>query len=186
MRTTVEITDAQRAELLKLAAQRGEKGFSAVIREALDLYLRQHRARRFGHDALGHLHVVLRMIRWHRRGRDDHLGAEGLEHQLAFAGEADHLRDHRAARFLAMQMELADSNEIAVAPVFLFDQRHRLRVVAVDAGDRVVHQLDRLLVGELRVGEEVAYDILSHGHPDSLFRLSPSLKTGIIPMLAAF
>jgi metal-responsive CopG/Arc/MetJ family transcriptional regulator len=46
MRTTVEITDAQRAELLKLAAQRREKGFSSVIREALDLYLRQHRARR--------------------------------------------------------------------------------------------------------------------------------------------
>lgn len=46
MRTTVEITDAQRAELLRLAAQRGEKGFSSVIREALDLYLRQHRARR--------------------------------------------------------------------------------------------------------------------------------------------
>lgn len=46
MRTTVEITDAQRAELLKLAAQRGEKGFSSIIREALDLYLRDHRARR--------------------------------------------------------------------------------------------------------------------------------------------
>lgn len=46
MRTTVEIDDAQRGELLKLAAQRGEKGFSSVIREALDLYLRQHRARR--------------------------------------------------------------------------------------------------------------------------------------------
>lgn len=46
MRTTVEITDAQRAELLKIAAQRGEKGFSALIREALDLYMRQHRARR--------------------------------------------------------------------------------------------------------------------------------------------
>ncbi len=46
MRTTVEITDPQRAELLKIAAQRGEKGFSAVIREALDLYLRQHRGRR--------------------------------------------------------------------------------------------------------------------------------------------
>jgi len=46
MRTTVEIDDAQRAELLKLAAQRGEKGFSSVIREALDLYIRQHRARR--------------------------------------------------------------------------------------------------------------------------------------------
>lgn len=46
MRTTVEIDDAQRAELLKLAAQRGEKGFSSVIRDALDLYIRQHRARR--------------------------------------------------------------------------------------------------------------------------------------------
>ena len=46
MRTTVEITDEQRAELLKLAAQRGEKGFSSLIREALDLYMRHHRARR--------------------------------------------------------------------------------------------------------------------------------------------
>lgn len=46
MRTTVEIDDTQRAELLKLAAQRGEKGFSSVIREALELYLRQHRARK--------------------------------------------------------------------------------------------------------------------------------------------
>ena len=46
MRTTVEITDAQRAELLKIAAQRREKGFSSLIREALTLYLRQHRARR--------------------------------------------------------------------------------------------------------------------------------------------
>jgi hypothetical protein len=46
VRTTVEISDEQRAQLLKLAAQRGEKGFSAVIRDALDLYLEQHRARR--------------------------------------------------------------------------------------------------------------------------------------------
>lgn len=46
MRTTVEIDDAHRAELLKMAAQRGEKGFSSLIREALDLYIRQHRARR--------------------------------------------------------------------------------------------------------------------------------------------
>jgi metal-responsive CopG/Arc/MetJ family transcriptional regulator len=46
MRTTVEIGDQQRAELLKLAAERGEKGFSSLIREALDLYLRQHRAKR--------------------------------------------------------------------------------------------------------------------------------------------
>jgi len=46
MRTTVEITDEQRSQLLKLAAQRGEKGFSSLIREALELYMRQHRARR--------------------------------------------------------------------------------------------------------------------------------------------
>jgi len=46
MRTTVEISDEHRAQLLKLAAQRGEKGFSSLIREALDLYMRQHRARR--------------------------------------------------------------------------------------------------------------------------------------------
>lgn len=42
----MEIDDAQRAELLKLAAERGEKGFSSVVREALTLYIRQHRARR--------------------------------------------------------------------------------------------------------------------------------------------
>ena len=46
MRTTVEITDEQRAQLLKLAAQRGEKGFSGLIREALELYLKQQQARR--------------------------------------------------------------------------------------------------------------------------------------------
>lgn len=46
MRTTVEIDDKQRAELLRLAAQRGEKGFSAIVREALDVFLRQHRAKR--------------------------------------------------------------------------------------------------------------------------------------------
>jgi len=46
MRTTVEIDDRQRAELLRLAAQRGEKGFSSVIREALDYYLKHHRARK--------------------------------------------------------------------------------------------------------------------------------------------
>lgn len=46
MRTAIEIDDAQLAELLKLAAQRGEKGLSSVLREALDLYLRQHRAKR--------------------------------------------------------------------------------------------------------------------------------------------
>jgi len=39
MRTTIELSETQRAELLRLAASRGEKGFSAVVREALDFYL---------------------------------------------------------------------------------------------------------------------------------------------------
>jgi predicted transcriptional regulator len=38
MRTTVEITDEQRAKLLHEAAKRGEKGFSGIIQEALDQY----------------------------------------------------------------------------------------------------------------------------------------------------
>lgn len=46
MRTTVEITDRQRAELLKMAAQRGEKGFSRLVQEAIELYLAEHEARR--------------------------------------------------------------------------------------------------------------------------------------------
>jgi hypothetical protein len=39
MRTTLEITDAQRARLLELAARRGEKGFSRLVQEAIDRYL---------------------------------------------------------------------------------------------------------------------------------------------------
>jgi hypothetical protein len=39
MRTTLEITDAQRARLLEIAARRGEKGFSRLVQDALDRYL---------------------------------------------------------------------------------------------------------------------------------------------------
>ena len=39
MRTTVDITDEQRARLLELAARRGEKGFSRLVQKALELYL---------------------------------------------------------------------------------------------------------------------------------------------------
>jgi Arc/MetJ family transcription regulator len=39
MRTTIEITDEQRAKLLQLAALRGEKGFSILVQEALDAYI---------------------------------------------------------------------------------------------------------------------------------------------------
>ena len=39
MRTTVEITDAERAGLLNLAARRGEKGFSRLVQQAIDRML---------------------------------------------------------------------------------------------------------------------------------------------------
>ncbi len=45
MRTTIEMTDTHRAALLDLAARRGLKGFSEIIREALDLYLQGERQR---------------------------------------------------------------------------------------------------------------------------------------------
>ena len=45
MRTTVELTEDQRAELLKLAAQRGIKGFSQLVQEAIDSYLESQASR---------------------------------------------------------------------------------------------------------------------------------------------
>jgi hypothetical protein len=39
MRTTIEIRDEHRARLLELAARRGEKGFSKLVAEAIELYL---------------------------------------------------------------------------------------------------------------------------------------------------
>jgi metal-responsive CopG/Arc/MetJ family transcriptional regulator len=45
MRTTIELSDEQRAELLRLAAERGEKGFSRLIQEAVEEYLASRRAR---------------------------------------------------------------------------------------------------------------------------------------------
>ena len=36
MRTTVEINDRFRARLLQIAAERGEKGFSGMLEEALE------------------------------------------------------------------------------------------------------------------------------------------------------
>lgn len=51
VRTTVEISDAQRAKLLELAAQRGEKGFSRLVQEALDGYLADQVSRKERIDA---------------------------------------------------------------------------------------------------------------------------------------
>lgn len=39
MRTTIEISDYQRSFLAALAAQRGLRGYSEIVREALDLYI---------------------------------------------------------------------------------------------------------------------------------------------------
>lgn len=41
MRTTIELDNRQRSELAKIAASRGRRGFSAVVREAVDFYLRE-------------------------------------------------------------------------------------------------------------------------------------------------
>src|SRR5207248_1228021 len=46
MRTTIEISDAQRARLLEIAGRRGEKGFSRLVQEALDRYLAEEGGRR--------------------------------------------------------------------------------------------------------------------------------------------
>jgi hypothetical protein len=42
MRTTIEISDKNRGILLSLAAQRGLRGYSSLIEEALDFYI-EHR-----------------------------------------------------------------------------------------------------------------------------------------------
>lgn len=39
MRTTIEITNEQRNQLVTLAAKRNQKGFSGLVREALEQYL---------------------------------------------------------------------------------------------------------------------------------------------------
>lgn len=45
MRTTVELPNSLRAKLLELAARRGEKGFSNLVREAVERYLASHAGR---------------------------------------------------------------------------------------------------------------------------------------------
>ena len=46
MRTTVELSDQHRARLLELAAERGEKGFSRIVQEAVERYLLEQGSRR--------------------------------------------------------------------------------------------------------------------------------------------
>jgi len=51
MRTTVEIHDEHRGKLLELAAQRGEKGFSRIVNEALEQFFAAATERRQKLDA---------------------------------------------------------------------------------------------------------------------------------------
>lgn len=46
MRTTVELSDEIRARLLELAARRGERGFSALVEEAVARFLEEEEKRR--------------------------------------------------------------------------------------------------------------------------------------------
>jgi predicted transcriptional regulator len=46
MRTTIEMKPEHRARILELAATRGEKGFSTVVAEALELYIKTQNARK--------------------------------------------------------------------------------------------------------------------------------------------
>jgi hypothetical protein len=39
MRTTIDLSESQRAALLRLAAERGDKGFSRLVGEAVEAYL---------------------------------------------------------------------------------------------------------------------------------------------------
>jgi hypothetical protein len=67
VRTTIEIRDDHRAKLLEIAARRGEKGFSAIVAEALELFLRAQEER----DGLRRLALEM-------RGSLDHDESESL------------------------------------------------------------------------------------------------------------
>lgn len=51
MRTTIEISDEQRARLLEIAARRGGRGYSRLVQEALDRYLAEEESRQGRIDA---------------------------------------------------------------------------------------------------------------------------------------
>ncbi len=75
MRTTIEIPDEQRARLLRLAAERGQKGFSGIVQDALERYLDEQERRSqkveaaidvlgtLSEDGAERLHASVRSIR---------------------------------------------------------------------------------------------------------------------------
>ncbi len=83
MRTTVEITDEQRAKLVMLAARRGQKGFSGIVRDAIDHYLNEEAQR-------------LERVAAALDARGALAGDEGDEFQLRVADARDRFdREHR-------------------------------------------------------------------------------------------
>jgi predicted CopG family antitoxin len=52
MRTTVEMKPEHRSALMALAAKRGEKGFSAVLAEAIDCFLKGEKDRQKRRETL--------------------------------------------------------------------------------------------------------------------------------------
>jgi len=72
MRTTIELSDDLRARLLRLAAERGQKGFSRVVQEAVEHYLIWDEARAAARQrALG------------LRGRLSDKAADAVEREIA-------------------------------------------------------------------------------------------------------
>jgi hypothetical protein len=74
MRTTIEIKPEHRAKLLDLAARRGAKGFSELVGEALEIYLRAEADR----EALRKRAVRLKGALPAREARTLREAAEGL------------------------------------------------------------------------------------------------------------
>ena len=165
MRTTVEIDDAHRAELLRLAAQRGEKGFSSLIREALDLYMRQHRARR---------EAVSKAI--DLQGSFGEKEADALEASVRPPGEVamiiadtdvliDFLRGRGEAGRVAVELV---SRSFGTTAITAFEIRSGARTARQkSAVDTLLEAMTILPFGpeEARIGAEVRQQVESQGQP---------------------
>jgi len=71
VRTTIEMKPDHRAKLLELAASRGEKGFSSVVEEAIELLLTSEEGRK--HDLQEALAVSGSLSRKEGEGLREHV-----------------------------------------------------------------------------------------------------------------
>jgi len=60
MRTTIELKPEHRSRLIAIAAKRGDKGFSSVINEAVELYLSEEGERGARRERALHLRGKLK------------------------------------------------------------------------------------------------------------------------------